>query len=77
MELKINARRRQHATRGHDRPGAAASIAIITSATLNTIRGINIVIPPVLFCSARAGAPLRYGNVADVTETVLGMRDAV
>src|SRR5262245_2144331 len=57
MELKINARRRQNATCGHDRLGAAASIAIIATATLNTIRGIIIVRPPVRFCPAFAGAP--------------------
>src|SRR5262245_52254190 len=49
MELKTITRGHQHATRGHDRPGAAASIAIITNATLNTIRGIIIVKPPVRF----------------------------
>jgi hypothetical protein len=74
MELKINARRRQHATRGHDRPGAAASIDIITSATLNTIRGIIIVKPPVRFCYAFAGATPRYGDVADVIEKALELK---
>jgi hypothetical protein len=77
MKLKINARRRQHATRGHDRPGAAASIAIIASATLNTIRGIIIVKPPVRFCYAFAGATPRFGDVPDVTERDLGMRGVV
>jgi hypothetical protein len=63
MELKTITRVYQHATRGHGRPGAAVSIAIITNATPNTIKGIIIVRPPIQFCLTsleREGAPVMW-----------------
>jgi hypothetical protein len=62
MELKTITRVYQHATRGHGRPGAAASTAIIANATPNTIKGIIIVRPTsgsiLPYVTEREGAPV-------------------